>query len=116
MKKIIVACFLFALSFSSFAQSGKDIPSAEYYPGGQDSLVAFIYETMVYPPMAKRNRVQGECIVNFVIEADGTVSNIKVVKNIGGGCGDEAKRIVKELQFNAPGYRFETSIPIKFKL
>jgi protein TonB len=66
--------------------------------------------------MAKRNRIQGECIIAFVLNEDGTTSGAKVVKNIGGGCGEEALRVVKLLKFKAPGFKMQTNVPVIFKL
>lgn len=94
----------------------KVIPAAQYYQGGQTAMYEFINTHVLYPPTAKRNRIQGECIVGGVLEADGTLSNVTVVKNIGGGCGEEAARVVKLLKFNAPGFKSQTSIPVYFKL
>jgi len=79
-------------------------------------MYAFINQKAIYPPQAKRNRIQGECVIGITINSDGTVSNIKVIKNIGGGAGEEAVRIARLLKFNAIGYKLETSIPIIFKL
>lgn len=79
-------------------------------------MYEFIAKELVYPPMARRNRFQGQCVVAFTLNADGTTANHKVVKNIGGGCGDEALRVTKLLKFKAPGYSMNTSIPINFKL
>lgn len=94
----------------------KAVPAAQYYEGGQTAMYTFINSHILYPPTAKRNRIQGECIVGGVLEADGTMTNIIVVKNIGGGCGEEAARIVKLLKFKAPGFKSQTSIPVYFKL
>ncbi|WP_019947303.1 energy transducer TonB [Hymenobacter aerophilus] len=98
------------------AHSGKAIPVAEYYEGGQDAMYAFINQELKYPVMARRNRIQGQCIVSFTLNTDGTLSGIKLVKQIGGGCGDEALRLVKLLKFNKPDYAVLTSLPITFKL
>ena len=98
------------------AHSGKTIPVAEYYEGGQDAMYAFINQELKYPVMARRNRIQGQCIVSFTLNTDGTLSGIKLVKQIGGGCGDEALRLVKLLKFNKPDYAVLTSLPITFKL
>jgi protein TonB len=111
--------FILLIVFNSHAQIAKptgNIAIAEHYEGGQDSMYAFIQRNIKYPPMAKRNRIQGECIVHIVLNADGKTSGISVVKNIGGGCGEEAGRVAKLLKFKAPGYKFQTSIPIIFKL
>ncbi len=116
MKKLLsVLALVFIVAATANAQT-KQLPASQHYPGGQDSLYAFINRNFVYPPMAKRNRIQGECIVDFTIDESGRVINAKPIKNIGGGCGEEATRLVNLLKFNAPGYRLQTSIPINFKI
>lgn len=94
----------------------KAIPVAEYYEGGQDALYTFIEKEVKYPIMARRNRIQGTCIVSFTLNTDGTMSGIKLVKGIGGGCGEEALRVVRLLKFRKPDYAVLTSLPIVFKL
>lgn len=114
---LAIVLFTIATTFPGFAQSSeKVIPIAEHYEGGQEAMLKFIGDNIIYPPMAKRNRMQGECIISVVLEADGRLNNIRIVKNIGGGCGDEAARVVKLMKFRAPGYRMQTSIPVRFKL
>ncbi|SNR32007.1 energy transducer TonB [Hymenobacter mucosus] len=98
------------------APAPKAIPVAEYYEGGQEAMYAFIAKELKYPIMARRNRIQGQCIVSFTLNTDGTMSGIKLVKNIGGGCGEEALRVVRLLKFNKPDYAILTSLPITFKL
>jgi len=111
----LVATFSYKEIIAQTAPS-KVIPAAQYYQGGQTAMYEFINAQMLYPPTAKRNRIQGECIIGGVLEADGTLTNVTVVKNIGGGCGEEAARVVKLLKFNAPGFKSQTSIPVYFKL
>lgn len=101
------------------ARSGvatKAIPVAEYYEGGQTAMYDFIAQNLQYPVLAKRNRIQGQCIVSVTLNEDGTTSNMKILKNIGGGCGEEALRVVKLLKFKAPGFSVQSSIPVNFKL
>jgi protein TonB len=98
------------------AHAPKAIPVAEYYEGGQEAMYAFINQEVKYPILAKRNRIQGQCIVSFTLNTDGTLSGIKLVKNIGGGCGEEALRVVRLLKFKKPDYAILTSLPITFKL
>ncbi|KAA9339637.1 energy transducer TonB [Hymenobacter busanensis] len=95
---------------------GKTIAVAQYYEGGQEAMYAFIEKELKYPLMARRNRIQGTCIVSFTLNPDGTMSGVKLVKNIGGGCGEEALRVVKLLQFKKPDYPILTSLPVSFKL
>ena len=116
---VLALSFIAIISFNEIqAQTSppKAVPSAQYYEGGQTAMYEFINSHVLYPPTAKRNRIQGECIISCVLEADGSVTNVGVVKNIGGGCGEEAARVVKLLKFNAPGFKSQTSIPVYFKL
>lgn len=94
----------------------KMIPVAEHYEGGQEALYKFVDEQLKYPPTAKRNRIQGECIISFTLNEDGSTSGFKVLKNIGGGAGEEALRIAQLIKFKAPGYATVVSLPIMFKL
>jgi protein TonB len=95
---------------------GQDIPVAAYYEGGQEAMYAFIAKELKYPLLAKRNRIQGRCIVSFTLNTDGTMQGIKLVKQVGGGTGDEALRVVRLLKFKKPEYPILTSLPIDFKL
>ena len=54
----------------------------------------FIRENIQYPKAAKNAGIRGKCMVNFIVEKDGTLSNFKIAKNIGGGCGEEAVRVI----------------------
>jgi protein TonB len=94
----------------------KSIPVAEYYEGGQEAMYAFIAKEIKYPLLAKRNRIQGQCIVSFTLAEDGTMQGVKLVKQVGGGTGEEALRVVRLLKFKKPEYPILTSLPITFKL
>ena len=132
MKRIPFVCLLGLLlgAAPAFAQTpattpaapapaggvGKAIPVAEYYEGGQEALYAFIEKEKKYPILARRNRIQGTCIVSFTLNTDGTMSGIKLVKGAGGGLGEEALRVVRLLKFKKPDYAILTSLPIVFRL
>jgi periplasmic protein TonB len=94
----------------------KTPPIAEHYDGGQEAMYKAIYKELTYPTLAKRNRVQGECIIGFTINEDGSTSNFKVLRNAGAGTGEEAMRVARLLKFKSPGYSLNGSIPIVFKL
>lgn len=115
---IFVALLLLICGYTATAQSKptKVIPAAEHYEGGQDSMYAFINRNLKYPIMAKRNRIEGECIVKLKLDADGHATEYAAIKNIGAGCGEEAIRVVKMLKFKAPGYSMQTSIPVIFNI
>ncbi|WP_201981715.1 energy transducer TonB [Hymenobacter rubidus] len=95
---------------------GKSIPVAEYYEGGQAAMYDFISKELKYPVMAKRNRIQGQCIISFQLNADGTMQDMRIVKQLGGGTGEEALRVVRLLKFKKPELPIRASLPIVFKL
>ena len=82
----------------------------------------YISKNLIYPQIAKEIGIQGRVIVSFVIEKDGSLTNIKVAKDIGGNCGEEAVRIIKSMPKWTPGknkgkvVRTQISIPIIFSL
>lgn len=95
---------------------GQEIPVAAYYEGGQEAMYAFIAKELKYPLLAKRNRMQGRCIISFTLNPDGNIQGLRIVKQVGGGTGEEAARVVRLLKFKKPEYPILTSLPIDFKL
>jgi TonB family protein len=91
-----------------------------------ERLLQVIYRNIQYPLAARDSNIQGTVVVTFVVEKDGTVSNAKIAKNIGGGCGEEALRIINSM--NEAGVRWipgknkgqpvavSLNLPVKFKL
>ena len=88
-----------------------------------DRLMSFhIYENIKYPLKASKKRIQGNVVVRLVVEKDGTLTNFEIIKDIGGGCGEEALRVIKSMPAWEPGLvdgkpvRTMYSIPVRFKL
>ena len=83
--------------------------------------IASIANRIVYPQIAKSAGIEGRVFVQFVVEKDGSVSNAKVVRGIGGGCDEEAIRAVSQAVF-IPGkqrgteVRVKMTLPVMFKL
>lgn len=92
------------------------------YPGGEDSLYAFLARNIKYPTEARDKGTTGVVIVKFVVEKDGSVSGIKVLRDIGDGCGQEAIRVLqlmprwKPARQSGKPVRCEFTLPIMFKL
>ena len=92
------------------------------FPGGETKLYKYLGESIKYPEEAKELGIQGRVFVNFVIETDGAVSNVKVLRGIGGGCDEEAIRVIKSMPKWTPGkqrgipVRVSYNLPIKFTL
>ncbi|MDR2906516.1 MAG: energy transducer TonB, partial [Bacteroidales bacterium] len=73
------------------------------FPGGEEARVKYLSENMIYPSAARDSGIQGTIYVNFIIEKDGSISDVKVVNGIGGGCDEEAIRVVKMMPKWKPG-------------
>jgi TonB family protein len=92
------------------------------FPGGEEKLYKFLAENIHYPQMAKESGIQGRVFVTFVVERDGSVVDIRVLRGIGGGCDEEAIRVVKAMPKWIPGkqrgkpVRVQYNLPVKFTL
>jgi len=95
---------------------------APEYPGGLDSLMKYLQENITYPKDAREANIQGTVYVTFIVEANGSVSSVKVLRGIGGGCDEEAARVVKGMPNWKPGtqrgkpVRVQFNLPVRFIL
>jgi len=80
------------------------------------ALLAYAASNVKYPTIALENGIEGTVIVQFVVEKDGSISNAKVVRNIGGGLGKEALRVVKGMPKWIPGKQRSRPVRVKFTL
>jgi protein TonB len=86
------------------------------FPGGDQARFAFLRSQVRYPEAAIKAGVQGVVVVVFVIEKDGSVSNVDVSKPIGGGCDEEAIRVVKLMPRWDPGKRSGKAVRVLVKM
>lgn len=92
------------------------------FPGGPAKLMEYVQKNLKYPMMARESGIQGRVFVNFVVEKDGSISNVNVLRGIGGGCDEEAIRVVQNLPKFKPGkqrgnpVRVSYTLPIVFRL
>jgi len=92
------------------------------YPGGDEARIKYLQENIKYPDEAKELGVQGKVFVTFVVEVDGSITDVKVLRGIGAGCDEEAIRVVKNMPKWVPGkqrgvpVRVQFNLPIKFTL
>ncbi|MFC3881629.1 energy transducer TonB [Algoriphagus namhaensis] len=100
----------------------EEVDELPVYPGGMEGLVSFMVDNLKYPKAAKKDGVTGTVIVSFHVEKDGAVSHAEILRGIGGGCDEEALRIVNQMEKWQPGKKDgETVItalklPVKFAL
>jgi len=92
------------------------------FPGGDEARIQFLQSNMKYPTMARESGIQGKVYVTFVVEKDGRVTDVKILRGIGGGCDEEAVRVVKAMPKWTPGkqrgkaVRVQFNLPIQFTL
>ena len=93
-----------------------------HYPGGKAAMNSYLERKLKYPSNALNRQIQGQVIVQFVIDPYGQVSQAKIIKGLGGGCDEEALRVVNNMPKWIPGENkgmrvpVYQSIPIVFKL
>ena len=104
------------------AEIFKVVEEMPEFPGGAAKMMEYIQKNIKYPMMARESDIQGRVFVNFVVEPNGEISNVEVLRGIGGGCDEEAVRVVRSMPNWKPGkqrgsaVRCAFTVPIIFKL
>ncbi len=92
------------------------------FPGGDEARIKFLCDNIKYPLMAKQAGIQGNVYLTFIIDEKGRVTDVKVLRGIGGGCDEEAVRVVKMSppwnagRIDGKPVRVQFNMPIKFTL
>jgi TonB family protein len=92
------------------------------FPGGEDALTKFIQKNIRYPEMERQKGIEGRVVLHFIVEKDGSLSDIKVLKGVSAGIDSEAIRVISILPKFKPGrhqgipVRVQFILPVKFKL
>ncbi|MEM8891533.1 MAG: energy transducer TonB [Bacteroidota bacterium] len=82
------------------------------FPGGVKAMARYLRKNAVYPERASRAGVEGTVNVRVVVRADGSLSDLKVLKGLGYGCDDEALRLVSKMPRWVPGVQNGVSVPV----
>jgi len=104
------------------AEIFKVVEEMPEFPGGAAKMMEYIQNNIKYPMMARESDIQGRVFVSFVVEPDGSITNVAVLRGIGGGCDEEALRVVQSMPNWKPGkqrgsaVRCSFTVPIVFKL
>ena len=86
------------------------------YPGGNSALFKYISENLIYPPDAQINNIQGRVILKFVVNRNGSVDRIEIIRSIDSLLDNEAIRVVKTLPKFRPGKQGGVPVPVWFLL
>ena len=125
----ILAIALLSLAFlpnqTAQAQTEEVLMEADEMPkpkGGLDGWMAYLSENMKYPALAEEKNIEGTVIVTFVVREDGEKDSVEILRGIGGGCDEEAIRLVKDSPKWTPGKKngeevnVRMRLPVRFKL
>jgi protein TonB len=114
------------LSLSSAVQAQETVNSQvdemPVPPGGMVGFTEYMMKNLAYPTAAKEANVQGMVVVSFVVTAEGKVEGIEVLRGRGGGCDEEAVRVIKNSGIWTPGIKegkavaTQMTLPVKFKI
>nr|WP_241200829.1 TonB family protein [Lysobacter enzymogenes] len=86
------------------------------FPGGEAALRAYLRENLQYPSQARKDRTQGVVVVRFDVDVDGTLKNVNLLRDIGGGCGAEATRLVRNMPPWRPAQDAGTAVKQEYTL
>ena len=92
------------------------------FPGGEKALLQYLAEHIKYPSMAREAGITGKVFIQFVVGKDGSINDVKILRGIGGGCDEEAMRVVRELPRFKPGMqngqpvKVQYNLPVQFQL
>ena len=86
------------------------------FPGGDRELYKFLNSKVKYPQLALDSGIKGTVYVTFIVEKDGSITDIKVARGIGGGCDEEAVRVVRSMPRWKPGKQKGEFVRVKYTL
>lgn len=86
------------------------------FGSGMSDLFAYLSKEIKYPSIARENGIGGTVVIQFVIDRNGRVTQVQLVKGIGGGCDQEALRVVKGMPGWTPGKQQGRAVSVKFTL
>lgn len=102
MKNLFVL-FLLAFSFAVYGQDTQnmkvEMTRDASYPEGDQALATYLFYNVKYSEEAKANKVEGDMMVSFFVEADSSLSNIKILTDLGYGCGESVKALLEKIKY-----------------
>lgn len=100
----------------------KEVDVMPVPPGGMEGFTQYMIQNLNYPKTAKEAKIEGMVMLTFVVKSDGTVEAVEVLRGIGGGCDEEAVRVIKGSGKWTAGIKdgkavaTQLTLPVQFKL
>jgi len=92
------------------------VESMPTFPDGMNNLMRYLSDNIKYPSQAREMGIQGKVFLSFVVEKDGSVTDVTLLRGIGGGCDEEAIRVVKNMPKWIPGKQRNIPVRVRFNL
>lgn len=86
------------------------------FPGGEEKLFEFIQKNVKYPAIARENGISGRVYLTFVVDKEGRIKDVRLLRGIGGGCDEEAMRVVRSMPDWKPGRQNGRSVQVQYNL
>ena len=86
------------------------------YPGGDAALMGYLRDNIHYPTVAAENGVQGRVVVGFVVERDGSITDVKVLRSVDPSLDREAMRVVRSMPHWIPGKQNGSTVRVKYSM
>ncbi|WP_317164380.1 energy transducer TonB [Pontibacter russatus] len=86
------------------------------FPGGESEMMKYLGKNIRYPAAAQRAGIEGIVVLSFVVSKTGEISEIQVIKSLGGGTDEEAVRVVKSMPKWTPGKQNGRAVPVRYTL
>ncbi|GAB2594054.1 energy transducer TonB [Spirosoma areae] len=118
---LVTTFWLLLLTTVGFAQKTDTtiytvVEQQPVFPGGFDAMKKYLLTNVHYPPEARKASVKDRVLMSFVVELDGSITYIQLVKGIGYGCDEEAIRVVRAMPRWTPGSQSGKLLRVKFHL
>jgi protein TonB len=86
------------------------------FPGGNAAMMKFLSDNIKYPVIAQENGIQGRVITNFVVERDGSITDVQVVRGVDPSLDKEAVRVIQSMPKWKPGKQRGSAVRVRFTL
>lgn len=86
------------------------------FKGGEKAKLKFLSENIIYPQIAKDQKIQGRVIIETIVEKDGSLSNIKIIRSVSPECDNEVKRVIALMPNWKPGFFQGTAVRTKINI
>lgn len=93
-----------------------DLQKPPSFPGGEAELMRYLAKNIRYPELAREANIQGTVVLAFVIGKDGSINDVAILKELGGGCSKEAVRVLKTMPNWSPGEASGHPVKVRFTL